>query len=883
MTEVEPDADGNVSILFTDVEGSTKGWESFLEQMSASLAVHDRILHEQIAAAGGYVFSLAGDSFGAVFGNSEVALDVALKVQAALATTTWPDDYKLRVRMSLHCGPVIQRDNGAYGPEIVRAAILCEIGHAGQILLTEEFAKKLDERACRPLGTHRLRKISEPQAVFQYGQEEFAQLRNVISKSCTVPASRNTLVGRDLHIEELIRLLENNRLLTLSGPGGVGKTRLACDIALRLFDHNYDGVHLVDLDALSGDRDLLGAFAHGLDLTLVPDGDAIEQLEAALKNRRTLLVVDNCEHLIGPAARIVDQLLISSPELSVIATSREPLGVSGELVWRVPPLAEGTNSPAVELFVRSAQQGSGPTLDTPELRQQIDRICTLLDGLPLAIELAAARTRMLSVPDIAELLEDHLRTLRLRGGRNTHRSGTLNDVVEWSHNLLDEDEQVAFRRLGVFRSGFALEDVPAIIGSDIDEAHELVDALIGRSLLETVSTGSGVVRVRMLNTIRAYALKKLAEADELEQVSARHAEHFLQLAERPRHPYMPSPKVSTRHEAEYLNLRAAADWAIKAGDPATAARIAAGCVIEIDRRGEFENGIRWSKSVFGASDEVAFNAMTTEAFLRGQEGNLQVESAIAQRAVDLAADEPYRLLPVAITLASLEAMTHDPARSRAQMMAAYKAAERSDQSILNMAFIDIHMASWDLLSQEPETLLERLKHYDGGMVPYARVCAHLELGNTDAAEAVLKRAAVAPADAWIHFNDLGEALYLVETGAIEAAAVRLVESAARHSGLRRWQDGDFLIHFAVLHMALGDTDRAEFLLDNSRTRHGLISWVALSLKQTLRGWPTDYDATQSLAWLSAHYSFDSTTKILEAHPGLLNEETETWRSYVDRL
>ena len=876
--EIQPDSDGHVSILFTDVEGSTKGWETFLNQMSASLALHDQILRDIIESAGGLVFSLAGDSFGAIFTETETALKAALKIQGVLAIAHWPDDYALRVRMSLHCGPVIQRDDCAYGPEIVRGAILCEIGHAGQILLTREVASKLDEGDSVYLGSHRLRKISDPQEVYQYGQNHFDQLRNVITRTCTVPAARSSIIGRESQISELMRLLDKNRLLTLSGPGGVGKTRLASDIALRLFEHSFDGVHLVDLGSVDHPRDLIGAFAQGLEVTLTTDTDPIAQLETVMAGRRTLLVVDNCEHVIEVAAGLIDRLLESVAGLSVLATSREPLEVGGELIWRVPPLGEGANSPAVELFLRSAQHGSGPALDTPHNRRQIDRICTLLDGLPLAIELAAARSRTLSVESIADMLEDHLRSLRLRARRNSRGRGTLNDVVAWSYQLLSEAEQTTFRRLSVFAGGFALEDVPPVIDRDADGTYDLIDSLSARSLLETVSTSSGDLRMRMLNTIRAFASTELEAHGEQQATSERHANHFLELAERQRHAFMPSPKAAQRHAAEYINLRAGADWAVANGKPELAARIATGCVIEIDRRGEFENGIRWSEGVAGGSDEVSFNALVTEAFLRGQEGNLDIESAIAQQAVQLAGDEPYRLLPVAITLASLEAMINDPPSSLDQMQRASVAAQQSDQPLFNRAFVDIHMASWDLLHGNPEALLERLEPYEGGMVPYARVCAHLLLGDQGSAEQVLRRAATAPADAWVHFSDLAKVMYLIDTNETAEAGMILADSAARHTGLRRWQDGDFLIHFAHLYHTTGNAEKAEYLIDNSRTRHGLIGSLARNIKQELQGWPDAHETPESLGWLTDHYSFESTSKILGMQSNLLADEIATWHS-----
>ncbi len=878
---LETDNDGHLSILFTDVEGSTRGWESAYEQMSASLAAHDDIVRTVVSELGGYIFSVAGDSFGAVFGTPDVARDAALVIQDRIATANWPDDFALRVRMSLHRGPVIQRDNGAYGPEIVRAAILCELGHAGQILLTEEFAESVPESDRRFLGSHRLRKISEPQSVYQHGQNEFGRLRNVVKRTSTVPAARNTLLGRDAQIAELLPLLEENRLITLTGPGGVGKTRLACELALRTFEHNFDGVHLVDLESIDNERDLVGAFAQGLELTLLPDREPVDQLLSFLAGRRSLLVVDNCEHLIAPAGVLVDQLLGRTNEVSLIATSREPLELDGEMVWRVPTLEPGVRSPATELFLRSAGPRSIERLDNEAALQHIQQICTMLDGLPLAIELAAARTRSLPVAAIAELLGEHQPTLDLRASRSARSTRTLEDVVAWSHALLNEAEKQAFARLSVFTGGFSMEDVPAVLDCGVAEAHELVDGLVLRSLVETVATARGGIRLRMLNTIRAYAMQQLKSTGDHEVTAERHCQRFLALAERPQHPYMPSPKVAQRHEAEYLNLRAAAEWAMSQGNPTVASRIATGAVIEIDRRGEFENGIRWSRSVDGGSDQTAFNALVTEAFLRGQEGTLSVESSLAQAAVDLAGDNSYRLLPIAISLSSLAEMTSDPEQAEQRLAVAYDVADRGDQPMLNRAFIDVHMASFDLANREPERLLERLAFYQGGMVNYARVSAHLMRGDHDAAGAVVAAAADQPADAWVHFNELADAMYLTAIGRLAAAAVRLTDGASRDAGQRRWQDGDYLVHFALLHSAAGNQDRAMELIDNCRSRHGLISGTTLQLKQTLSGWPLDYASPQSLDWLAQQYSPEATKRILRGQPHLLTEEIDTWRAFVE--
>lgn len=881
MNFLEPDGHGHHSILFTDVEGSTAGWESALDQMSTSLALHDRIVRTVIDHNGGYVCSFAGDSFGVVFSRTEDALQAALQIQERLENTRWPDSFAIRVRMSLHCGPVIQRDDLAYGPEIVKAAILCEIGNAGQVLLSEEFADTIHVGDCRPLGTHRLRKISAPQTVYQYGQAEFPPLRNTSKRICTVPAARNSTIGRDEETAELLALLESSRLITLTGPGGVGKTRLACDIGLRTLEHNFDAVHLVDLDSIRHERDIPGAFAHGLELTLPPDSDPIEQVLSFLAGRSTLLVIDNCEHLIEPVAAIVDLILDRAHDLQVMATSREPLGLSGEMVWQVPALGHGIDSAATELFIRSAGNRATEDLRTERARRAIHDICTVLDGLPLAIELAAARTHTMSVAEIGRRLSEFASTLQLGGERPSPRAQTLGDVVAWSYDLLTAHEQAAFRRLASFVGGFAAEDLPPILSQSEADARALIDTLVARSLIETTTTERGAVRFRMLNTIRAFALDRLQLAGEQRDAARRHFQHFLVVAELPQHPFMPGPKIAIRHEDEYLNIRAAADWAISEGDVVGAARLATGCVIEIDRRGDFVNGIRWSRAAQGQAGEIGFNAMVIEAFLRGLEGNLALESQLADRAVERANGHPYLLLPVAICLSALDAMVTDPSQAKTSLTSALDAADQSDQPLLNRAFVDIHMATLDLLYQRPKAMLERMTFYSGGMVTYARVCAHLMLGETDAALAAIAAARKERSDAWVHLVDLAEVHCLIAGGCLVDAARKLADSARGTTGRRRWEDDDYLVHFAGLHLARGNNERARLLIDNCRSRHGLIVYTALSTKRELTGWSTAFDDADSLGWLRHMYSPESTERIMSRQEAVLDKEIAEAVSFVE--
>lgn len=875
--------------------------------MAGSLARHDQILRNIISSAGGLVFSLAGDSFGAIFSEVDDAVAAALRIQREIDAEDWSGGVDIRVRMSLHSGPVIQRDNGAYGPEIVRAAILCEIGHAGQILCTGEMAEKLSAHELQYLGRYRLRKISDPQHVYQLGTQEFAKLRNVTTKVCTVPAIRNALVGRQQQVAGLIELMDDTRLLTMVGPGGVGKTTMACDLALRLYDDtDYDAVHLIELDNITDAADLTAAVARGLDLTLLNDIDDITQLLDYLDNRNSLLLFDNCEHVLRNTAALIDSLLSRCATVKVIATSREVLEIDGESVWRVPSLP---STDATELFLRTAGKRAGVAFDTPLNRVAVTEICELLDGLPLAIELAAARTRSLSIEQIGSMLRDQLQTLKLKGRQRKQSGETLADVVQWSHDLLDDDERQAFRRLAVFSGGFSLQDAPAIIDCDDVDAWELVDSLVAKSLIDTRPDADGSLRFNLLNTIRAYGLQQLRQCDEYQSVAQRHCDHFVSLAERARHPFMPDPKTAMLHRAEFLNLLAAATWAAGNEQPELAARIATGCVIELDRQGEFDRGIKWSRGIYGInaaapqqepqtpethslelqslapkrseplddqSREIAFNALVTESFLRGQEGDISHESAIAKEAVALAGGNQYLLLPVAMCLASLADVVTKPDVVLKQVEAAYQVAASAPQPVFNKVFLDIHSAMFDLFTGRPQQLLDRLQGYSGGMVNYGRTRAYLDLGNPDAARKVIDKAADDPADAWLHFNDLAQSLWFIEAGDFGQAATILVDAASRDSGLRRWQDGDFLIHFAALHAALKNNERATHLIDNCRSRHGLAGTTALKVKQQLWQCPARYDSPESLQWLATLYSPEATERILAVQPELLSEELAYW-------
>jgi len=899
------DGFNQLSILFTDVEGSTRSWETAYEQMAASLALHDIIVRDVTAKYGGLVFSVAGDSFGIVFSQPLECLEAGLLIHNRLQTADWPGDFRIRVRQSMHCGVVIQRDGGAYGPEIVRAAILCELGHAGQILLSEQMHERLsafpEHADNEPLGIYRLRKISEPQQVYQYGREQFAGLRTTHQRINTLPSTSKPLLGREDDVRNLLQLLQDQALVTLTGPGGIGKTSLAIATAQKHFEHIRDGVHFVKLSDVSQASDIPAALASAVELSLLPEQPALEQLLHYLKPRETLLLIDNCEHLLDDCAELIDQLLRHCDELTVLATSRESLELDQESLYRLPVLTTGTHATATELFLQCSKMRTSVMLDSRSNRQIIHEICRSVDGLPLAIELAAAQTRSMSLVQIRDLLAEHASALRGKQRRSARKTddqsgardpirrtqNNLATVISWSVELLDDDEAQLFRQLAVFPASFTLESASEILApGSIDTTADLLDSLVAKSLLETEAGGSGELRFRMLNTIRDVASQRLESDAELQQLKQRHCDHFLALAEQPKHPFIPNPTLGQRHNAEHVNLCQAAEWAITKEQPQIAARIANGCVINIDAIGDFERAIRWCRGIYGNTDETAFNALVTEAFLRGSEGNLQRESALAEQAIAVFEAQPddkqtiFEMLPVAMCLSALYKMTTDPDAAEKRLQQAMAASAQTQNAALNMVFTSLHMSWLETLFERSDAVLERTKHFYGAMNTLTRVLARLHQNDIAAAQAEIVAGESASTDAWQHFHDLAVAqVCLAENNDLDALDI-LLQSVSADSGLRRWQDADYLIHFAQIRFARGDIERAEHILDISPSRHALVQGIALRVKQQINQWPANYNSDTSLQWLQQMYSQSQPEYRLAQQSALLGEEIAHWRNVL---
>jgi len=553
---------GTLTFLFTDIEGSTRLWQTAPADMPDALARHDSILRAAIEGHGGYVFSTGGDGFAAAFPRAAEGIAAAVEAQAALAGADWPETAPIRVRMALNTGEAEERDGDYFGTAVNRAARLMAAGHGGQVLVSAVTAGVVDVAGLVDLGEHLLKDLSTPQRVFQVGDGRFPPLRSVDAVPGNLPTMLTELIGRTDDIADLVTLLDMERLVTLTGPGGVGKTSLALAVAAMSTGSFPDGCWFAELAPVSTWDQVVRAVAAAMGASATD----LPGLARFLSDRRALIVVDNCERVLSDAASLLETVLAAGPEVVIIATSQAPLGVRGEVVWEVPSLAfpgpdtsaaEAVAASAVGLFVARASAASRRfVLDETNVEAVVD-ICRRLDGLPLAIELAAARVRGMGPAEIARRLDERFRLLSAGGGV-VDRHRTLFAALSWSHDLLSDEEKVVFRRLAAFPASFDLAAAEAIAGGG--ERLDAVDALlrlVDRSLVVYDPTSD---RYRLLETMRQYGADRLIDAGETDMVRDRHTEFFLGLAAKSVS-MGGAQGVATRQrlEAEMDNLRAVAE------------------------------------------------------------------------------------------------------------------------------------------------------------------------------------------------------------------------------------------------------------------------------------------------------------------------------------
>ena len=625
---------GTVTFLFSDVEGSTRQAQADAVAWSAARARHHEIVRAAIEGNDGFVFQIVGDGFYAAFSNVDRAVAAAVAAQRGLQAEPWPGP-GVKARMGLHSGAAEWR-NGDYEGylTLAHAQRVMSAGHGGQILLTQTAADLAlsdlpADLALRDLGAHRLKDLPRAERIFQLVAPDlvvdFPALRSLGAFPNNLPTQLTSFIGRERELAELRPLLSASRLLTLTGPGGTGKTRLALRLAADELETFADGAWLIELAPLADPTLLTQTIAGALGLQEEQGRATADIVTDYLRAKTLLLILDNCEHLIESCARLADTTLHAAPGLKILATSREALGIAGETAYRVPslPLPDPLDAQdldrvaandCVRLFVDRASAADPRFRLTEKKADAVSQICLRLDGIPLAIELAAARIKVFSPDQIAARLDDRFRLLT--GGSRTalERHQTLLALIEWSHDLLSEDERLVLRRLSVFAGGWSLEAAQAVCGDGAgDEVVETLARLAEKSLV-TVDESAEIAEARyhLLETIRQYAREKLLASGESSPVRDRHLgyyEHFAEEAE-PRLRGADQLAWLERMETEHDNVRAALAWSLERADIEQALRLAGAAAYFWELRGYWSEGHRWLDETLALSSRGQGSGVT---------------------------------------------------------------------------------------------------------------------------------------------------------------------------------------------------------------------------------------------------------------------------------
>ena len=622
---------GTVTFLFTDIEGSTRRWQEAPAAMATALQRHHELLQRAIDAHRGYVFQIVGDAFCAAFQRVRDAAAAALDAQRALGAEPWPQTGPVRVRMALHTGAAEidagRFKSGEYVSSLTlsRTARLLAAAHGGQIVVSQASEELLHDdlppaATLRDLGRHRLRDLTRAEHVFQLTAPDLSDvypaLRTLDAVPNNLPVQTTTFIGREAQVADAVRLLGETRLLTITGPGGTGKTRLSLEVAAGVLDQHPDGIWLVELASLSDPGLVPQVIASTLGVREEPARALRATLVDHVQGKHMLIVLDNCEHLVSACAEIVDAIGRTSQHVRMLVSSREPLGVAGEVLLRLPPLAvpaaptssadRVNESEAVRLFVDRVKAVKAEFAITDDNASAVAEICRRLDGIPLAIELAATRVKALSVRQIAAHLNERFRLLT--GGHRTAlpRHQTLRGLIDWSYELLAEAERAVFRRLSVFAGGWTLEAAQAVCpgeGIDSFDVIDLVSRLLEKSIVVMEEQGTDT-RYRMLETIRQYGLEKLAETTEGDRIRDRHRDFYLGFVEDAQRRLQGAEQVVwlTRVEADHDNLRAAFRRSLDQRSIETALRFGAALCPFWDTRGHLTEALEWLEELHGRAD-----------------------------------------------------------------------------------------------------------------------------------------------------------------------------------------------------------------------------------------------------------------------------------------
>ena len=645
---------GLATFFASDIEGSTRLWEGQPQAMSSALERHDAMLREAIEEEGGRIFKTVGDGVFASFPSASTGVAAALAAQLRIGEEAWSIDPPLRVRMAVHVGPAEVRDGDFFGPTINRLARLLAVGHGGQVLLSEAATVLARDGlpegvTLRELGRHRLKDLDTPETVTMLLHRslpaDLPALKSLDALPNNLPRQISSFVGREQERRVVADLLDRSALVTLTGSGGTGKTRLAAQVAADRLEEFPDGVWFVELAALSDPALVAQAAATAAGVREGANLPPSKALAEALRNQKSLLVLDNCEHLLQSCATLVDDLLRTSPRLKVVATSREPLGVSGEVLYRLPTLSTGDAKvrtasealahDAVALLVERSQLSDPRFTLTDRLAAAAVQICRRLDGIPLAIELAASRTKVMSLDSIAARLDDRFRLLTAGARTALPRQQTLRATIDWSHDLLEPGDQMLLRRVAVFAGGWTIEAAETVCPDDDLEMWDVLDGLIrlvDKSLVVRADEGEET-RYRLLESVRQYGLEKLAP-EEGAGMRERHAAFFASLVAEAE-PGLQGPEQAQwleRLEREHDNIRATLTFSKSRPD---LCEQALGLVGAIGRfwtvRGYLSEGREWIEEVLACAPATPSIAQANAWRTAGQLAYWQGDSDAGRR------------------------------------------------------------------------------------------------------------------------------------------------------------------------------------------------------------------------------------------------------------
>jgi predicted ATPase/class 3 adenylate cyclase len=659
---------GTVTFLFSDIEGSTKLAREHPDAWEAARARHHAILRGAIESHKGYVFQIIGDAFCAAFHTAGDALRAAVKSQIDLCSEHW-GDARIKVRMGIHTGKAEIQENGQYHGYLAMSRIqrLMSAGHGGQVLISAVTQELLledlpEEISLRDLGERRLKDLIRPEHIYQLVipglPVDFPALKTLDFYRHNLPTQMTSFIGREKEMDEIKQAISTHRLVTLTGSGGTGKTRLSLQIAADLLDQFPDGVWMVELAPILDPVLVAHTTAIAIGLRDEPQRPFIDMLYEYLREKKMLIILDNCEHLVDACAQMANKILQAAPTVRILASSREALGIAGEVTQRVPSLGlpdmghlphieSLSQCEAVKLFIDRATSAVPTFTVTNSNAPALAQICYRLDGIPLAIELAAAKVRVLSLEQIAKRLDDRLRLLT--GGSRTvlEHHQTLRAAIDWSYNLLPPLEQTLFRRLAVFIDGWTLEAAEYVcseetasdktsFGENIrtEDILNLMEQLINKSLVITEEMQSET-RYHMLETMRQYANEKLVESD---VIRGKHAAYFLTLAETVE-PYLEKTEQASwldKLEREHNNLRAALRWAREKGQVQLGLQLASALCLFWFMRGYLSEGLEQIGEFLSLSERTV-NA-TTRAKALDHAGMLARYQGDLSRAYELIAE-----------------------------------------------------------------------------------------------------------------------------------------------------------------------------------------------------------------------------------------------------